>query len=249
MDPASLQSPPAIVGEVVAGQSAAFRKELMIMVEDIKERTFDLAVALYTTKSEGLYRQWGYTSITHYGEIELGLKESKTQYLVRIVEVMVACGIPREVYEQVGVSKLREIKRLDPAGEFFNGEKLEPLKEHIVRLVNATEMTTSKVRAEVDRLLGMVEGNRMIMRTIGFTESAWTNTIERAVEIVRKQMGSKGRDTDGVAEDYSIGKCIEMICADFIADPNNDDPDQAVILESEPDTQNTFGDIPMEPTI
>jgi len=241
-------NPPAIHGEQKAGQSAALRKQLMIAVEDLKERTFDLAEMLFAVKQEAFFRQWGYSSISEYGETELGLKESKTFYLVRIVEVMTECGITRAEYEPVGVSKLREIKRLDPKGEYFNGEELEPLKGHIVRLVKeAGNMTGATLKLEVDRLLGMTDGNRMVLRTMAFTEDAWKK-IEEAVEVVRKQIGSKGRTPEGIAEEYPIGKCIELICADFLADPNND-VDQDIELQSEPDTENVLGDIPMEPTI
>lgn len=250
MDPVSLQNPPAIHGESVAGRAAQLRKQLMIMVEDIKERTFDLAEALYLAKSEGLYRQWGYASIGDYGDVELGLKERKTQYLVRIVEVMTACGIPRSQYEPAGVSKLREIARLDPKGTHFNGEQLEPLSDHIKSLVEGASInTTAKIAGEVNRLMGMVDGNAMVVRSFSCTQDAWDNVIKPGMEIIRKRLGDKGRDSSGQAEDYSDGKCIEMAFAEVIADPNNEDPDQAVVLESEPDIENTLGDIPMESDI
>lgn len=241
-------SPPAIHGEAIAGQSTSIRKQLMLAVEDLKERTFDLAELLYTAKSQGFFRQWGYGSITEYGEVELGLKPSKTQYLVRIVEVMAEVGIERKEYEPVGVTKLREIKRLDPKGEYFNGESLESLSDHIKRLVTeASSLTTSKISLEVDRLLGMTDGNRIVLRTLSFTENGWSNVVEKAVELVRKEMGSKGRDSSGMAEDYPAGKCIEMICADFLADPNNDVPIEIAV---EPSDAITSGDIPLEePTI
>ena len=87
----------------------------------------------------------------------------------------------------------------------------------------------------------------MVLRTLGFTEDAWKK-VEEAVEVVRKQIGSKGRTAEGMAEEYPVGRCLELICGDFLADPNND-PDQDIEIQSEPDTENVLGDIPMEPTI
>jgi hypothetical protein len=35
------------------------------------------------------------------------------------------------------------------------------------------------------------------------------------------QIGSVGKDSDGISKDASDGKCLEMICLDVLADPNN----------------------------
>lgn len=242
-------NPPAIIGEQQAGRSTQIRKQLMLAVEDIKERTFDLALLLYQAKHEGLYRQWGYQSIREYGEVELGLKFRKIHYLVSIVDTMTKMGIPRKDYEPIGTTKLREIARLDPKGEYFNGETLEPLSTHITRLMaEAPNTTASKIGEEVNRLLGMTDGNSMVIRSFSTTQSAWDNVFKPALEILRRKLGSRAREEGtGIAEEYPDGVCYEMAMAEVIADPNNDVPVEFAI---EPDEAITQGDIPIEePTI
>jgi len=247
MDP--LQNPPAIYGEVVAGRAAHVRKQLMIMSEDIKERTFDMAELLYEAKHEGYLRQWGYASVGDYGEVELGIKYRKAQYLTRIVEVMKAVNFERKDYEPVGVTKLREITRLEPSGTWFNGETLEPLSDHIKRLVKESPaLTTSKIAEEVNKLLGMTGKDSTVIRSYATTQDAWDKVIKPGMEIIRRKYGDAGRDDEGRAKDIPDGKCIEMAFAEVIADPNNDMPADLVV---EADTEAiTQGDIPMEePTI
>jgi len=243
-------NPPEIHGEQVAGREAFIRKQLMIMVEDIKERTFDLAENLYIVKSEGLAPKWGYRSVIDYGDVELGLKPRKIQYLVRIVEVMTAVGIARKFYEPLGTTKLREIVRLDPQGEYFNGETLEPLSEHIKQLCkDAPDLTAKKIAEIVNKLLGMTGENSNVVRSFSTTQGAWDNVFKPALEIIRRRLGDKARDEGtGMAVEYSDGVCYEMAMAEILADPHNDIP---VDYATEPDTEQiTAGDIPVEePTI
>lgn len=249
MDLNQEMNPPAIHGEAKAGESAKLRQQLMMLKQNIDEDTFDLAFALYRAKIGGAYREWGFKSIVEYGREELDLKARRTQYLVRIAEVTTALEIPRNTFEAVGVSKMRVICRLDPAGTFYNEKDKvnEPLSQHIQWLMRASHTTTvAKLNLEVDRLMGMTGGNRMTPRTFAFTEDAWA-VIEEAVEKTRKIMGSSGKDLEGIATEYSVAKCVEMWAANFLADPNFDD--EPVHIPVEPDLGNVYGDVPVEPTI
>ena len=138
MDPLN---PPAIHGEVVAGRSATVRKQLIMLVGNIKQNTFDLMDLLMEAKANNYPAQWGFVSVTDYGVQELGLKERKTQYLIRIGEVCKAVGLKRADYETAGISKLRDICTLDPEGSWFNPDTKtnEPLDEWIVGLITDAE--------------------------------------------------------------------------------------------------------------
>jgi hypothetical protein len=236
MDPLSNLNPPAIIGEQVAGRSFFIRKQLQALVEDIKTRTFDLAELLYTAKHENLYPSWGFNSIGEYGATELGLKERKTQYLVRIVEVCKAVGVKRADYEPVGVSKLREITSLDPTGYFHNPatKENEPLEDHIVDLLTeADEMSITEVAEKVRTLKGMTEEDAPVIRSTAYTKSVYEKVIKPAQELARKRLGSAGRDDAGNAIEYSDGAVEEMIHAEFLADPNNypEEPTTEVPME------------------
>lgn len=231
-----MNDPIAIVGDVQAGRATVVRKHLLGLAGDIQASTFDLAEALVEASGGHMYQVWGYNSLYEYGALELNLKRRKIRYLVRIVEVMKIVGIKREVYEPIGVTKLREITTLDPAGNFFNTEtkQNEPLLDHIVRLVSEAEGKTSdEIGLEVQRLKGQTGDNSLVTRSTTYVNSVWENVIKPARELARRLMGSAGRDEEGNAVEYSDGAVEEMIHAAFIADPNNQtgDEDAPVVIQ------------------
>jgi hypothetical protein len=241
-------NPPAIVGEQVAGRAAHVRKKLMMLVGDVNEATFDMAELLYEAVEGNLPQQWGYDDIYDYGETELGLKERKIQYLVRIVTVCTAVGLKRESYEPAGVSKLREITRLDPQGSFFNPETKtpEPLNEHIVDLITDAEKYTGKeLLEEVRRLMGQTGGNRPVTKVMSWTEDTYNNVIVPAQELARKRLGSAKRDEQGNAVEYTDSVVEELIHVEFLVDPNNQPEPEEITMEEVLGVPKPF-DIPME---
>lgn len=225
--------PQMIVGEAVAGQSAALRKHMRVLAGDLIRHTFDLAEAFAAAQETKCYHEWGFASLPEYAELELGIKQRRAQYLARIVRVCRACGIKRTDYEPAGVTNLRVITMLDPDSTYFNREekKHEPMVEHIVRLIaEAPELSTKEVDNEVQRLMGNTGENAMITRMYRVTVSAYENTILRAFEAMRRHMGSAGREDDtGKAKEHSDGKVIENLCAEYNADPRNflEEPDES----------------------
>ena len=168
-----------------------------------------------------------------YGAKELGLKERKVQYLVRMVRICNAVGVKRADYEPVGVSKLREITSLDPNASYFNTltKNNESMAEHIVDLLSrAEDMTYDQVKHAVAVLKGETGENQRVWVNYPVTKSCMDNVILPARELVRKRLGSAPiRDEAGNAIEYSDGVAEEMIHAEFIADPGNytEEPDES----------------------
>jgi hypothetical protein len=225
-------NPPAIYGEVVAGRASTVRKDLQRLTASMQHSTFDLADLFYEAQREAYFLQWGFDSLSEYAIKELGIKESKARYLSRIVKVCRDIGVARKDYEPAGISKLREITTLDPDGFFFDTEKNQnfPLDEIIVDLIlDAPDLSLQEVKDKVDLLKGQVKENKQVLRTFGITQSCWDNTIEPALEMAARKMGSAGRDASGNAVEYSMGAKLEVICASFVQDPNNymPEPDES----------------------
>lgn len=221
-------NPPAIVGAAVAGQVVSraddVRKKLKNLSTAISQSTFDMIVLLAEAETKLYPSQWGYNGIGDFAAAELGIKARRGQYLARIGNVCESLGVERQDYEPAGVSKLREITTLDPEADFFNKETKtpEPLKDHILRLIEAApDMTVEDVSAEVARLKGQVGADARVMRGYSTDQASWDNVISPALEIARRKLGSAGRDSDGSAVEYTDGVCYESICADYLADPNN----------------------------
>lgn len=229
-----------IVGEQIAGRAASVRRSLMSMIANLSTNTFDLAALLHEAKENNYARAWGFSSLAEYAEQELGLKKRKAEYLTRIIAVTKAVGLTRPQFESCGVSKLREITRLNPEGTFWNKDEHvnEDLAEHIVRLIlDHDKMNVEQVKDEVARLMGMTGPNRMVVRSCSVTQSAWENVIQPAYELARRILGSQGRDESGNAVEYKDGACLEVICAAFNADPNN---------QPEPEEPQSAPKLPME---
>lgn len=216
-----------MVGEAIAGRSASVRRSLMSMVSNLSTNTFDLALLLHEARENNYPATWGFSSLAEYAEQELGLKKRKSEYLTRIVKVARAVGLLRSQYEPCGVSKLREITRLDPEGTFWNKDEhvSEELSDHIVRLIlDHDKLNVQQVKEEVARLLGQSGPDRRVMRSYSTDITTWTNVISKAIERARRVLGSKGREEEtGNATEYSEGACYECICAAFNSDPNYDE--------------------------
>jgi hypothetical protein len=236
-----------MVGEQVAGRAARVREKLKDLTSDIKASTFDVADLLFEAQENNYPAAWGYASTVEYGIEELGIKKRKTQYLTRITKVCRQVGLKRERYEPSGISKLREITTLDPEGTYWNAldHVNEPLDEHIVRLIlDSDKMTVEQVALEVAKLKGQVGKDQRVIRSYSTDITTWTNVISEAIEKARKYLGSKGRDEEGNAREFSEGECYECICATFLADPNFDeDPGERPDVAEEPQAPPT---LPME---
>lgn len=209
-----------IVGEAVSGRAAQVRLRLRGMASNIDTSEFDMIELLCEAKEESYATKWGFSSLREYGIKELGLKARRVQYFTRVGTVCKAVGLTRKQYEPCGRSKLREIVRLDPDSTYFNKDtrENEDMAEHIVRLIlDHDNFTFEQVRDEVARLLGQVGANRRVVRSYGTSASVWENVIQAAYEKARRYLGSKGRDEDGNAREYSDGDCQEVICAAFNA--------------------------------
>jgi hypothetical protein len=210
----------AIYGDEVAGRAAQVHKLLSKLVSKIDENTFDVAELLYEDQENGYYRARGQSSIWEYARKTLGIKERKARYLIRIVEVCRAAGIPRQQYEPVGISKLREITRLDPTKLWFNEEtkKNEPLSDWIRHFIaNGAEYTVEELNTLVNERLDLVEDNALVFEpAYQVKRSVRDLVIKPAQELARRLLGSAGTDGDGMAVEYSRGVVEEIIHADFI---------------------------------
>jgi hypothetical protein len=220
--------PYAIVGETVAGEAEETRKKLEKLIYSINRSTFDLAELLYSVKKNGFYKNYGFGSFAEYIE-GLELKTSKAHYLVRMVDIMSEVDIPREVYEPVGIGKLREITSLDVTdneGRAITYEKEDgstELMSDIVRglVAKAPDMTVSELKSYVRTLKGFVGDNDTIWVNICLNKQAFEQTVTPAFQLCKKNLGTASKDSEGMAKDYSDGKALEMISVEYLLNPAN----------------------------
>lgn len=207
----------AIVGEVEAGRAATVRRQINKIVAQTNTNTFDLAELLFESKTKIYYTGWGFESFSKYAK-SLAIKYTKSYYLVRIVENMAAAGLTRVQYEPVGMTKLRMISRLKPEDE-FKGTPVSLLIHELT--LKAVDMTPDEVQLEVDTIMGLTEDESMVWMNLKVKKLAKDNVIQPALSRMKKFIGTQPSEVDeGQQADASDGRALELICANFLADPN-----------------------------
>jgi hypothetical protein len=90
--------------------------------------------------------------------------------------------------------------------------------------LKATDMTLEEVQFEVDTILGLTEDESMVWLNIRCKKSAREDVIKPALALAKKHLGTKPAEgvegEEGQQKDESDGRALEMICANFLADPN-----------------------------
>ena len=219
-----------IVGEAIAGESAKVREELKRLAGLLETTAFDISDLLWKVKKNHWYQPDFETFKEFYESI--GLKRSKAEYLTDIAEVMEQVNIGRNTYEPLGTSKLREICSLDPNSTWTNPETNEvtPMKEFITELVDkGKELKYDDIKQHVKTLKGQVGDDEYINKMYGWTRGDYRDIIEPAEELARKNIGSVGKDENGMAIDASSSYCHKVWAQEYLADPNNNVIKDAVV--------------------
>lgn len=218
-----VKEPTAIVEQAVDSKRAEqVKKQISKLIKAESTTVFDLAELLYEVKSKNYHRAWGFDTFSAYAKT-LELKVSKSYYLVRIVENMNAAGLTREQYEPVGRGKLRVISRLDPSGE-YNGQPMSQVIKELT--LKAGQLSLEEVTLEVDSIQGKVQDNSMVWLNLHLVKSVRDNVVRPAIERAKKHAPQKeDPDEPGHYLDVSDGAAIELICANFLADPNFAEPE------------------------
>lgn len=210
-------NPPVIVGEVVAGEAAKVKKQINEIIAGVNKSTFTLAELLHKVKTNQWYSKWGHETFGQYAK-SLDLKVTKSYYLVRIIEAMTLAKVPKEVYEPVGIAKLRVITKLEPTEEYQG----KPGTAYIKAMTEtAKEVELDTLKEAVDVLQGKTGDDAVVWLNVAVNKSARDNVIQPAIELAKKNIGTVGQDADGNAKDASDGRCLEIICAAFMSDAQN----------------------------
>jgi len=221
-----LEESSAIVDKVVSGESAKVRKALEQLIKKVNTSSFDVGELLYEVKSNGYYSN--YSTFQEYIKT-LEIKQRKANYLCRIVEIMKGVNFQREKYEPLGIAKLREITSLDIDGEWINpetGDKV-PLKSFIEGFVEkGKDMTLDEIKQHVRTLKGLVGENNIVFLHLSVKKSVLDNTVRPALELAKNQIGSVGKDEEGMSKDATDGQALEVVCVDFL---NNNSGDGTVM--------------------
>ena len=216
-----------IVGEVEAGRAARIKKDVLKLIKGVSSFSFDLSDLLYEIKSNNFHAGYGFTSFSQYLKSlsEQGLKYSRAYYLYRVAENGVSSGLKREEYELVGLTKLRLISRLKPAGE-FNGVPMPLVIRELT--LKAITMTPEEVQFEVDTIMGQTEDDSLVWINFKVKKSAREDVIKPAIALIKKHCPESQLvdEETGAVTEMSDGAALEMMAANLLGDPNyNTEPE------------------------
>jgi hypothetical protein len=223
---------PAVVGEVEAGRAAKVRREINKLIKGVNTSNFDLMDLMHEVKANHYYSP-DFESFSKWAK-SLDIKYTKAYYLVKIKELMNGVSLDRPIYEPVGTGKLRVISKLSLEGEYKGVPMPQVIKELTTK---AQDMSLEDVTYAVDTILGLTEDESMVWLNVHLKKLARDNAVKPALALAKKHMPeSQKKDEDGNFIDPGDGAALEMICANFLADPNYNPTDEQVANE-EPDEQ------------
>lgn len=209
-------NPPAIHGEIEAGEAKKVRKQLEQLINKFNKSQFDIGELLHVVKKNHYY-----TTDTFSAYVKtLDIKPRRAQYLEKIAATMEAVGITREQYEPLGVAKLRDITSLDVNNTWVNPETKEetPIKDFIVGFVEkGKDMDPDEIKNHVKVLKGLVGEEAVTWLNLSVKQSALDNVIRPALELCKMQIGSVAKNEEGMSIDASDGRALELIAADYLA--------------------------------
>lgn len=208
-----------IIGEQNAGEAAQARAELQEAIKQVHMDTFGVSRLLLKVQ-----RGRFYTEPTWQEYIKtLDLKPRKSQYLVKMADTMDVLGIPKEEYEPVGLTKLREITRLDPTKTYTNPVTTEttPMADWIKGLVEIGQSKTlEEIQQSVRTLLGEVGDNEKTWLNFSVLRSVAENVIKPALNKAKACIGQAGVGKDGEALEPTDAAALEVVAVEYLNDQN-----------------------------
>jgi hypothetical protein len=195
----------------LAARATIVLAEILKIRDGLFTKMFDLADLLTEAHHSGLHHHWGYSRFEDWVEEGSGLDISARTafYLINIVEKAKELGIPRESYVGVKISKLKAIFSLD------SKKHSEAIK---LLLATADHQSLEDIQTEVWRIKTDGQGEEYAYITIRIPKSVKEDIVDLAFEEVRRIYGEIEDKETGELKEATPGKCLELICVEFIQD-------------------------------
>lgn len=213
-----LFTPAAIVGEVEAGEAAKITKKLKALINSVNVSTFDIMDLLHVVKSKKHYQPKFDTFVDYVATLDISAR--KAHYLVRTKECMNLAGVQREQYEKIGIAKLRTIASITMIDS--ENKVIEDAVGQVKALLAlAATKTVDELKTDVDTFQGNVGDEAFVWFNVRVKAGALA-VIEKALLLIKAQIGTVSQDSDGISKDPSDGNALEKMALDYLADPNNE---------------------------
>jgi hypothetical protein len=187
-------------------------EKLQRVKDSIQDNFFDLCELLLEAQEGDYHQVYGYERFGDWIEqgTDLDLSARSAYYYLQIAKKSRELGFTREDLKGVKISNLKEIFALDPQE---HGDDMKRL------LAGAAEAPLNDIKQEVKKLRadsGQPAPEYMTLKLDPLVKEI----VDEAIELARMNYGDTVNE-DGEVVEASVSKCIELICVDYLADPNN----------------------------
>jgi hypothetical protein len=197
--------------ELSQDEANTIRQEAKRLYETAQSAYFDLGKQLYDIAANELHIRWGYKTFEDYAHEELGCKQRKAFYLMKIYRRAIELGLPREELEAMGWTKAKEIVDFVETREDFEewSERAKTLSTG--RLIEAISIAKGKTvpkkgkDEEGNKTLENEDGEVFHIVEIPLSDAQYDN-VKLALQVAGNIAGSEKR-----------GHLIDLIALEFLA--------------------------------
>lgn len=200
------------------------RKRLILIRSTLDDNFFDMCELLLEAQEQGYHVVYGYSRFGDWIEqAGLDLSARSAYYLINIAKKARALGLTRAEMKETKISKLKEIFALDPQE---HGTEMKQL------VASAREDSLEAVKEKVARVRAEATGQQpFVLKTFKLDPNVLA-TVEEAFELARAQYGS--RIENGEEVEASDSQCLEIICIEYLNDPNHGNVADILTEDHEP---------------
>jgi hypothetical protein len=231
--PITALAPIPLVSTVNPSEAVQAREHLEHLLSLKRATTFDIARQLWFIKSYGFYTT---TTFKEYLDtLEPKIKERTSQYLTKMIQHLDYLDVPPEIYEPVGLEKLRLITSLNPEDTWTDPETGEaiPMGDLMLGFIKNYTMSIEAMREHIKVLKGQVGDQDIVRRSFTMTQQVAEQVVDPALNMARMQLGSTHKDDEGISQDASDGACLEVVAVSFLLDPANQILAEGVVLDGD----------------
>lgn len=222
-----LENPPAIV-EQDTRRADEVRKRVQQIDSSVTLSFFELGDLFAEVKTNSYWRDWKYESFSEYvKDSKVDMSPRQVEYSITISNISKKLEISKVSLARAKNSKLKEIFSLNHevsvVDEATGNE--EPMADIMCQLVeDAPNKSLKEIKEIVKRLKGQTEEADVAGELTWLNMPVRRDAKQIVVEAIDLAMKLSGCTVDAMTKevkDLSMAAALERICADFMADPNN----------------------------
>ena len=200
------------IDSAVVDRAAEVQKQMVAVTDRLGRGYLTLCDLLLEAHAGAYHTVFGHGQFGDWVESnrDLDMSARTAYYMINIGKKIKALGLTADQIQKIKISSLKAIFELDP---LENGADMRSV------LAAAPDLTLDEVKDKV-RALKVAAGKPDYVKMGPYkVEPLVKETIDESFELARRIHGSTVKD--GEVVDISDSKCLELVCVEFLNDPNH----------------------------